>query len=73
MAEVEELRRLFHRHSHRAHCASQRYNEAYGGTDLSYRLLLRDPNRLEDLLRELREAPGVSRVTSLSAEDESEL
>jgi len=68
-----DLRNLFHRHSRRTHCASQRLNDAYGGTDLSYRLLLRDPNRLEDLVRELKTVAGISRVTSLQAEDESEV
>ncbi|MBE7498814.1 MAG: DUF4956 domain-containing protein [Verrucomicrobiales bacterium] len=73
LAELGDLRHLFHRHSRRTHCASQRLNEAYGGTDLSYRLLLRDPNRLEDLVRELKTVTGISRVTSLQAEDESEV
>lgn len=71
--ELPDLSRLLTRHSLKAHCASQRSNEGYGGTDLSYRLLMRDTNRVEDLLRELRELTGVSRVTSLKAEDESEL
>jgi hypothetical protein len=71
--ELPDLSRLLTRHSLKAQCASQRSNEGYGGTDLSYRLLLRDTNRVEDLLRELRELTGVSRVTSLKAEDESEL
>ncbi len=73
MSELEDLRALFYRHSRRTHCASQRLNETYGGMDLSYRLLLRDPNRVEDLVRELRALPGISRVTSLQAEDESEV
>jgi hypothetical protein len=73
MTELPDLRRLLTRHSLRAHCASQRSNEGYEGTDLSYRLLLRDADRVGDLLRELRELSGVSRVTSLKAEDESEL
>lgn len=73
LADVAHLRRLFWRHSRRTHCASQRYNEVQGGTDLSYRLLLRDPDRLEELLGDLRKTEGVSRVTSLQAEDESEV
>jgi hypothetical protein len=73
LGELEDLRRLFYRHSRRTHCSSQRLNEAYGGTDLSYRLLLRDPNRLEDLINELKSLTGISRVTSLQAEDESEV
>jgi hypothetical protein len=36
-------------------------------------LLLRDANRVEDLLNELRQVSGVSRVTSMLAEDESEV
>jgi hypothetical protein len=73
MPELMELNGLLSRHSLKAHCASQRSNEGYEGTDLSYRLLLRNAERVEDLLRELRELNGVSRVTSLKAEDESEL
>ena len=71
--ELEDLRRVLDRHSWKAHLASQRSHEGYEGTDLSYRLLLRDSNRVEDLLTELRQVTGVSRVTSMLAEDESEL
>ena len=72
-AELGDLRNLFHRHSRKALCASQRSHEGYEGTDLSYRLLMRDPGRLEDLLSELRAMQGVSRVTGLRAEEESEV
>src|SRR3954464_14257710 len=71
--ELLDLRRVLDRHSWKAHLASQRSHEGYEGTDLSYRLLLRDSNRVEDLLTELRQVTGVSRVTSMMAEDESEL
>ncbi len=71
--EMADLDRLLHRHSWKSHLASQRSHEGYEGTDLSYRLLLRDSNRVEDLLTELRASTGVSRVTSMLAEDESEL
>lgn len=71
--ELTDLRRILDRHSWKAHLASQRSHEGYEGTDLSYRLLLRDSNRVEDLLTELRQTSGVSRVTSMLAEDESEL
>lgn len=73
LAEMAELRNLLHRHSRKAHCASQRSNESFEGTDLSYRLLLRDTERMEDLLMELREMNGVSRVTGLKSEEESEI
>jgi len=71
--ELMELDRVLHRHSFKTHLASQRSHEGYEGTDLSYRLLMRDSNRVDDLLTELRAVTGVSRVTSMTAENESEL
>ncbi|MBI3414485.1 MAG: DUF4956 domain-containing protein [Verrucomicrobia bacterium] len=71
--DLIDLKALLTRHSRTTRCASQRSNEGYPGTDLSYRLLLRDPARIEDLLTELRSLNGVSRVTSLQAQDESEI
>ena len=73
LAELNELRDLLFRHARRSLCASQRSHEGYEGTDLSYRILLRDPARTEELLTELRAVSGISRVTSLQAQDESEL
>ena len=73
LGELSELGQMLRRHGRRARCASQRSNEGYAGTDMSYRLLMRDPARVEDLLMELRSLKGVSRVTSLQAEDESEM
>lgn len=71
--DLVDLQQLLNRHSIKALCASQRSSEGYEGTDLSYRLLLRNPDRIQDLLSELRDLDGVSRVTSLKAEDESEV
>jgi hypothetical protein len=73
LAELGFMSRVLQRHSRTVHCASQRSNDADTGTDLSYRLLLRNPDRPDDLLNELREVAGVSRVTSLQAREESEL
>lgn len=73
MAEMPILARVLQRHSRSLHCASQRSGEPSAGLDLSYRLLLRDPDRVADLLTELREVEGVSRLTSMKAEQESEL
>ena len=73
LTELPDLLRLFQRHSRTSQCASQRANPGYDGTDLSYRLLLRDAARVEELVGELKALPGVSRVTSLKAEDESEV
>jgi hypothetical protein len=73
LKELPDLQRVLGRHSWNVHLASQRSHEGYEGADVSYRLLLRDPNRVEDLLSEVRQVTGVSRVTSMLAEDESEL
>jgi len=73
VGELSELRQLLYRHSRAAQCASQRASEGYPGVDLSYRLLLRDPGRRDELIQELRALKGVARVSSLQAADESEL
>jgi hypothetical protein len=73
IGELADLKNLLNRHSLRTICASQRSHEGYEGTDISYRLLLRDPERMDQLLMELRGMQGVSRVTGLKAEEESEV
>lgn len=72
-AELVELRQVLNRHSRATQCASQRSNEGYAGIDLSYRLLLRNPARTNELLEEVRAVKGVARVSSLQAGEESEL
>jgi hypothetical protein len=72
LVEMAELNRLFTRHTLKTHCASQRTEPDVQASDLSYRLLLRDPNRVHDLLSELRSLNGVSNIMSMKAEDESE-
>jgi hypothetical protein len=73
LGELSDLGMLLTRHARRLSLASQRSAQGYDGADLSYRLLLRDSGRADELLTELRAFPGVSRVTSLKAEDESEV
>ncbi|HMJ88231.1 MAG TPA: DUF4956 domain-containing protein [Candidatus Acidoferrum sp.] len=73
LTEVSELTQLLRRHSRTQLCASQRSHEGYQGTDISYRLLLRNPSGVELLMSELRETDGVSRVTSLQSDNESEM
>ena len=72
-AELIELVRLLNRHSLKAYCASQRSHDEAQGTDLSYRILLRDPNRTDDLLKEVRSLEGTSHIMSITPEEESEL
>src|SRR5713101_4861695 len=56
--ELLELKRVLDRHSWKAHLASQRSHEGYEGTDLSYRLLLRNSQRLDALLPALPHVPA---------------
>ncbi|MGA2854214.1 MAG: DUF4956 domain-containing protein [Verrucomicrobiota bacterium] len=72
-SELTELLRVLQRHSRAIQCASQRSNDSFAGMDISYRLLLRDPDRSHEMVEEVRAFKGVARVTSLQAEDESEL
>jgi len=71
--QIPELDILLRRHALRYVCASQRTHQTQTGTDLSYRLLLRNPDRMHDLLDELKGIEGASRVTGLRSEEESEV
>jgi len=73
LPELRDLVQLLDRHSRTSQVASQRSAAGTEGTDLSYRLLLRDSGRIDELISELKSFPGVSRVTSIKAEEESEV
>ncbi len=73
LSELGDLVSLLRRHSRRTECASQRAHDEGRGADVSYRLLLRDPTRMDELFNEVRALSGTSRVTGLSARDESEM
>jgi hypothetical protein len=69
-AELTELLALLQTYGRKVECTSHRARDT-GGTDVAYRLALRDPAKLERMLGELRAIEGVSRLTSLRAEDDS--
>ena len=73
LGELTELRDLLDRHSRDIQLASQRTHEGYQAVDISYRLLMRDPTRADELVADLQELTGVAHVTTMKAEDESEL
>ncbi len=73
VGELADLGFLLERHARQTTLASQRAAQGQEGADLSYRLLLRDAGRADDLLTEIKAFPGVSRVTSMRAADESEV
>lgn len=69
--ELAELNALLERFARNTECTAHRARDT-GGSDLSYRLLMRDPAQLDRLLGELRGLAGVSRLTSFRAEDQGE-
>ncbi|MSU49784.1 MAG: DUF4956 domain-containing protein [Opitutus sp.] len=71
--ELGSVRHLLERHSIRVNVANQHFGTGMEGADLSYRVLLRDPSRAGELLTELAAVPGVDRVSSVQASDESEI
>jgi len=73
LSELPDLKRVLQRHSSKTHLGSQRSHQGQGGSDLSFRLLLRDPTRVEELLNELRQVTGVSLLTTVLADDKSEI
>lgn len=72
LADLTELSSLLEHHTQNAFRASQHVSNS-GGTDLSYRLLLRDPDRVDELINHLRELPGVERLHTIVTENESEV
>jgi hypothetical protein len=62
---------LLRRHAARTQLVSQRGDQ--GELDLSYRLLLRDPTRSDELLTELQALTGVEHASLYLREDESEI
>ncbi|HYE20037.1 MAG TPA: DUF4956 domain-containing protein [Tepidisphaeraceae bacterium] len=66
------LRDILSRHAVRSTLASQHDLEA-DRMEFSYRLLLRDPGRSRELLKELQESRGVNRVSLFHRADEAEV
>ncbi|MDB5322356.1 MAG: hypothetical protein JWN40_3987 [Phycisphaerales bacterium] len=66
------IKPILRRHSLHANLASQHDLDA-DKIDLSYRLLLRDPSRSRELLKELQATQGVARVSIFHRADEAEV
>ena len=73
LKHLVNLHHLLERHALKVHMASQRSSHDAEGADLSYRLLMRDPGRIQDLLNDLQSHTAISRVTTMKAEEESEV
>jgi hypothetical protein len=66
------IKPILRRHSLHANLASQHDLDA-DKIDVSYRLLLRDPTRSRELLKELEQTSGVARVSLFHRSDEAEV
>ncbi|NQU19814.1 MAG: DUF4956 domain-containing protein [Candidatus Nealsonbacteria bacterium] len=69
---VSTLKQVLRRHSSRVHLTSER-KLTDEGLDLSYRLLLRDPSRCDELQWALKQTEGFDRISLYLREDESEI
>jgi hypothetical protein len=73
VTSLPDLEALLDRHSLKRVLASQRTHDNKEGAFLSYRILLRDPNQSALLITEVRALGGATNVSSMKAEDESEV
>ena len=73
LSDQQVLESLLKRHSMRYIKVTERTSEGNDHAFLSYRLLLRDPGKTDLLVKELNELHGVSKVSTMKAEDESEV
>jgi hypothetical protein len=73
LAELPEMESVLERHTRTRYCANRRATPGGPGADISYWVLLRDSNRIDEMLTDLRAVTGVSSITFIPAEDESEV
>lgn len=73
LRNLPELEAFLKRHAFKTYLASQRSEVDQTGGQLSYRLLLRNPDRVTDLLEEIHTVDGVSQVSSMKTESEEEV
>lgn len=66
------LGEILRRYCHGARMASQRLGDD-GRGEVSYRLVLRDPSRAGEMVRELRELNGVANVSFILQEEQGEV
>jgi hypothetical protein len=71
--EIMDLNRLLDRHCRRVTRVNQKLAVDGAGMDYSFRLLMRDPDRADEMLSEIGALAGVNDVTSALVGDESEM
>lgn len=73
LSSLDELQNFLGRHALRFSLATQRSEQSSDSVFLSYRLLMRDPDKVDLLIDEITRLEGVANVSSLITEDESEV
>lgn len=68
--ELMELSDVMKRYGRKIECTSHRARDT-GGSDVSFRLQMRDENKFDTLLTQVRAVDGVSRLSGLRAEAEA--
>jgi hypothetical protein len=71
-AQMAQVREVLRRHARRLDLASER-RSTNEGAELTYRLLLRDPERSSELQQELASQSGLQNVAVYMHEDEAEI
>ncbi|MBI5155104.1 DUF4956 domain-containing protein [Candidatus Poribacteria bacterium] len=69
----DDVEKLLYRHCHRHRLVSVRSGPSRGEEDLSFRLLLRDPERSEEFVRDLEACSRLRDVSLLLHQDETEV
>jgi hypothetical protein len=72
IAAGANLRRVLHLHASTSTLASER-RVTDGGVDVTYRLLLRDPSRFDELQASLSQTEGLANVSVFMHDDEAEI
>jgi hypothetical protein len=70
---VDELAVVLERHGRKVHCVSRSAPVGGKNAHLSYHLLLRNPERADDLLAEVAAVAGVTQAVGATAAQESEV
>jgi len=63
---------ILDRYCRSTHLVSQRFQES-GHGELAYRLIMRDPDRADDMVGELKAVPGISHVTFVLHEEQAQV
>ena len=68
----DTAQRVLQRYCRTIHLVSQRFQES-GHGELSYRLILRDPDRADDMVGDLKGVEGISHVTFVLHEEQAQV